>query len=107
MSRLRARSERVPEPPAAPPDSNVFGVSTGSAEAASDAPRHKGIRIGELLEQRGLVTREQVEQAVDAQRGTGKRLGVVLVELGLVHERDLAVALAEQVGLEVVDLRHT
>ena len=68
---------------------------------------HRGVRIGELLEQRGLVTAEQIDQAVEAQRGTGKRLGRMLVELGFVHERELADALAEQVGLEVVDLRHT
>src|SRR4051812_199877 len=110
MSRLRARSDKGNLPPDAPAEGsvNVWGVETGAAsDAGNDAPKHKGVRIGELLEQRGLVTHEQIEQAVEAQRGTGKRLGVMLVELGLVHERDLAVALAEQVGLEVVDLRHT
>jgi type IV pilus assembly protein PilB len=112
MSRLRARSERSHSPPPdAPADQsvNVWGVESDAAasDTANAAPVHKGVRIGELLEQRGLVTSEQIEEAVAEQRGSGKRLGVMLVELGFVHERDLAEALAEQVGLEVVDLRHT
>ncbi len=104
MSRSRSRTDK------SPPSTDVAGTgapATPAHEAASDAPRHRGVRIGELLEQRGLVTAEQIDQAVEAQRGTGKRLGRMLVELGFVHERDLATALAEQVGLEVVDLRHT
>src|SRR5690349_18637847 len=104
MSRLRARTEKAAPPPDAPIDRAAFEAA---GDTKSDAPKHKGVRIGELLEQRGLVTAEQIEEAVAAQQGTGKRLGRMLVELGFVHERDLATALAEQVGLEVVDLRHT
>jgi type IV pilus assembly protein PilB len=92
--------------PAADAEPTGGGVATAIADAV-DAPRHRGVRIGDLLQQRGLVTAEQIEHAVGAQRESGKRLGVMLVELGFVHERDLATALAEQVGLEVVDLRHT
>ncbi len=106
MSRLRARADKDRSPSAdAPVD--VADALDAYENAADDAPRHRGVRIGELLEQRGLVTAEQIEQAVAAQSGTGKRLGRTLVELGFVHERDLATALAEQVGLEVVDLRHS
>ncbi|HEY1738744.1 MAG TPA: GspE/PulE family protein [Acidimicrobiia bacterium] len=109
MSRLRARSDKSGSPDADALADSVIAdaVAPYSPAAGDDAPRHRGVRIGELLEQRGLVTAEQIDQAVEAQRGTGKRLGRTLVELGLVHERDLATALAEQVGLEVVDLRHS
>ena len=107
MSRLRARSDRSATDADTPVDDAVADAVAPYSQGDGDAPRHRGVRIGELLEQRGLVTAEQIDQAVEAQRGTGKRLGRMLVELGFVHERELATALAEQVGLEVVDLRHT
>ncbi len=70
------------------------------------APRHRGVRIGDLLRERDLVTDEQIELAVAEQKESGKRLGIVLVEMGLIAERDLAIVLADQLGLDVVDLRH-
>jgi type IV pilus assembly protein PilB len=68
--------------------------------------RPGGMRLGEMLVEANLVTREQVTEALqEAQRGTGKRLGQLLVELGTLGERDLARVLAKQQSLEVVDLR--
>ncbi len=72
----------------------------------SEGPRHTGVRLGDLLQQRGLVSEDQIERALVEQQGTGKKLGHQLVELGFVHERALAEVLAEQLDLEVVDLRH-
>ncbi len=74
--------------------------------AGSEGPRHKGVRLGDLLKQHNLVTEEQIERALVEQKQTGKKLGHQLVELGFVHERALAEVLAEQLDLEVVDLRH-
>ncbi len=111
MSLLRARGDAKSDPPVPRADAAAGGTTSAHdgamSDSALDAPRHRGVRIGDLLQQRGLATQDQIEQAVAQQRGTGKRLGVMLVELGFVHERDLATALAEQAGLEVVDLRHT
>src|SRR5438270_11500899 len=91
MGRLRARSEKsVPASSDASVVDAVGGGAFGGSDEGDDAPRHRGVRIGELLVQRGLVTDEQIDQAVAAQQGTGKRLGRMLVELGIVHERDLA-----------------
>jgi MSHA biogenesis protein MshE len=80
-----------------------FVATDANLEAA---PRHRGVRIGDLLRERGLVSDEQIEAAVAEQKDSGKRLGVVLVEMGLIAERDLATVLADQLGLDVVDLRH-
>lgn len=84
------------------------GAAAGAALATppEGGPRHKGVRLGDLLKQHGLVSEEQIEVALAQQKETGKKLGHQLVALGYVHERALAEVLAEQLDLEVVDLRH-
>jgi len=61
------------------------------------------IRIGDLLVQTGVVTRDAVEELA-AVKG-GERLGSLLLEHGLVGERDVTRALSEQLHVPVVDLR--
>lgn len=68
-------------------------------------PRHSGRPLGELLVGRGLVSEDQLRDALTAQTGSGKRLGNILVELGLLDERALVDVLAEQLEMEVIDLR--
>ena len=62
------------------------------------------IPLGQLLVQTHLIEPLQLERALAVNRATGKRLGQVVVELGLTTERAVAGALAEQYGLEYVDL---
>ena len=50
---------------------------------------------------------EQVKQAFEEQRLTGRRLGEIAVGHGWVTSADLAKALADQFGLEYVDLSET
>src|SRR5262245_33878966 len=66
-----------------------------------------GRRIGELLVEAHLVSRQQVVAALaDAQREPGgKLLGERLVESAGLDERSLAKVVAWQLSLEVVDLR--
>src|SRR5450631_1197325 len=61
------------------------------------------IRIGDLLVQTGVVTREAVEDAAEFE--SGARLGTLLIERGLVGEREVTRALSEQLHVPVVDLR--
>lgn len=61
-------------------------------------------RIGDILVDAGLVTREQLEQAVARSNGR-KRVGEILVELGLVTEEQIARALSAQFHLPFIDLR--
>jgi type IV pilus assembly protein PilB len=63
--------------------------------------------LGSLLINRGLLTVDQVKQAFEEQQLTGKRLGEIVVAHGWVTPQDLAQALAEQNGLEYVDLAET
>jgi type IV pilus assembly protein PilB len=61
-------------------------------------------RIGELLVQEGLVTREQLQKALADSRSTGGRVGITLVKLGFVQEADLTRMLARQFRMPAVDL---
>jgi type IV pilus assembly protein PilB len=63
--------------------------------------------LGSLLINRGLLTVEQVKLAFEEQRLTGQRLGEIAVAHGWVSSSDLSRALADQFGLEYVDLSET
>jgi len=55
--------------------------------------------LGELLIERRLLSRRQLELALQEHQRTGRRLGEVLVSYGFVSEQALASTLLEQVGL--------
>jgi type IV pilus assembly protein PilB len=64
-------------------------------------------RLGDVLVESGLLTPQQLEQALEEQRkdtGPRRRLGQVVSDLGLAAERDVAKALADLLGLELIDL---
>jgi type IV pilus assembly protein PilB len=61
-------------------------------------------KLGEILVGWGTLTQAQVDEAQTKSRGTGKRLGDALVEMGFTDEEQIAKALANQFGLEYVDL---
>lgn len=53
-------------------------------------------KLGEILIEQGLCTRQQIQDALDRQKQTGELLGEVLVSEGIVSERDLAGSLCTQ-----------
>ena len=61
-------------------------------------------RIGELLLERGAITKEQLESGLLAQKRTRQRLGVTLVQQGVLTEIQLAQVLAQSLSLATVDL---
>jgi len=61
-------------------------------------------RLGDLLLKSGVISADQLQSALDVQNRTGGKLGEVLVQQLLVTEEQLARALAEQKGLEFVNL---
>lgn len=61
-------------------------------------------QLDELLRARGLITDEQLEEARHQAVSAGRSVGRVLVELGFVTEGQLVAILAEQLGLEFLDL---
>jgi type IV pilus assembly protein PilB len=54
------------------------------------------IRVGEVLTQKGLITKEELAQALTTQRQTQIKLGEVLIQQGLVTRKQLNHALSEQ-----------
>jgi len=61
-------------------------------------------RLGDVLLQEGLLTREQLSSALAEQRSSGQRLGYILVKQGLVDEVVVTKALARQLRMPAVDL---
>jgi hypothetical protein len=55
-------------------------------------------QIGQLFLERGNLTSAQLERALEEQRSTGGRLGEILVERGYISRIDLAGALSTQWG---------
>lgn len=60
--------------------------------------------IGSVLVRRGLVSEEEMLSA--KARANGKRVDQILVESGAVKEYDVLRALAEELAMEFVDLKH-
>jgi len=61
-------------------------------------------KLGEILVERELITREQLEKAVKLQRKDGRGLGDILVEQELVTPDDLIMATSLCLGVPLIDL---
>ncbi len=76
------------------------------AQQAETAPASQKVRIGDLLIDAGLISREEVEEALETQSsGKKKRVGELLIEKGLISEEQLLLALAAKFRMPVVDLK--
>jgi general secretion pathway protein E len=60
-------------------------------------------RIGEILIERGKLDAAGLDRALRLQEETHEKLGGLLVTLGLVAQRDVAEALAQQLGMLLVE----
>jgi type IV pilus assembly protein PilB len=88
------QEESSPAAPSAPPPVPAQGT------------RYSAL-LGDVLVSSGALSTGALEQALAEQPAAGQRLGALLTELGVITERDLARALAEQLGLDVMDLSRT
>jgi type IV pilus assembly protein PilB len=61
-------------------------------------------KLGEILMGWGAISQDQLDKAVGLAKASGKRLGEVIVESGFTREDQVAKALANQFGLEYIDL---
>jgi type IV pilus assembly protein PilB len=64
------------------------------------------VKLGELLVEAHIVTREQLEEALALQRKDGRRIGTLLVEAGLVSETQVTQILSQQLSVPWVSLYH-
>ncbi len=70
--------------------------------AKADPGRHKP--LGQVLKEMELVSEGQIQEALQIQRKQGGVIGEILVGLGYVAREEILLALAAQMGMEVVDL---
>ena len=68
--------------------------------------RPEKIRHGDLLIQQGLLTDEQLKFALDEQKRSGRKLGRIVVDSSFVTEEAISQALARQLQVSFVDLKH-
>lgn len=61
-------------------------------------------KLGEILVGWGVLDKEKLALAIKASKAAGRRLGETLVEAGYVSEEHVAKALADQFGMQYVDL---
>lgn len=75
------------------------------ASRAKETDSLQRVRIGDLLIQAHLVTREQVDAALrDQAAGKKKRVGELLIEKGLINEDQLLHALSTKFRMPIVNL---
>jgi len=61
-------------------------------------------KIGDILKERNLVTDTHLRVAFEHQKITGELFGDVLVKLGFISSKERSMIVAEQAGLEFLDL---
>lgn len=81
------------------PRTRQKGEASQKPAAPSDSPR----QLGAILLDLGALRPEQLAAALDSQ-SDGVRLGEALVRAGVIDEAQLSQAVAEQLGIEWVDL---
>ena len=65
----------------------------------------RGLRLGDQLLAKGLITQDRLDEAIHLQQKLGKRVGQILVDKGWVSEQDLLLALGRQLDVPFVRLR--
>ncbi len=63
-------------------------------------------QLGELLIERGVITKEQLEKALATQKEEGGLIGQILVKLGFTTEEEIAQALTAQFGFPYLPLKN-
>jgi len=63
-------------------------------------------QLGELLIERGLITKQQLEKALSVQKDKGGLIGQILVVLGFTKEDEIAQALTVQYGFPYLPLQN-
>ena len=68
--------------------------------------RPEKVRLGDLLFQEKLISRDQLEFALEQQKLIGRRLGRVLVDNGIVSDEKISEALSGQLKIPYINLKY-
>ncbi|OGX17024.1 MAG: hypothetical protein A3K83_02845 [Omnitrophica WOR_2 bacterium RBG_13_44_8b] len=63
--------------------------------------------LGEILLEKGILTRENLEKAVNEQKRTGEYIGSLLIRMGYIAEKELLGVLSEQFGIPYQSIKDT
>lgn len=61
--------------------------------------------IAEMLLEKGLITKDQLDSAIKIQQSSDKKIGQILIELGYIKEDKLMQLVAEQLNIPLIDLK--
>jgi Lar family restriction alleviation protein len=76
-------------------------MRNGKIVAASGC---EGLRLGQILYGKGLISQEQLQEALEKARETDKRVGEVLLDLGYIEEEGLKEWIRYQIREAVLDI---
>jgi len=62
-------------------------------------PKDRYLKLGEILIQKGIIKKSQLEKAISFQKKEGGRLGEILIKLEMITEEQLVIAIGEQLGI--------
>ncbi len=65
---------------------------------------YKKEKIGQILLNRNIISKEQLDEALSIQKSTGEKLGEILIKKGYISDETLMELVSFQRGFEVVDL---
>src|SRR5436190_18087606 len=72
-----------------------------------EASRLPWQQVGSMLVRDGIISQPQLDAALQEKDETGRRVGDILVARGYATKIDITRCLAEQYGLDFVDIEHT
>ncbi|HEX7372278.1 MAG TPA: hypothetical protein VF372_05615, partial [Thermodesulfobacteriota bacterium] len=81
-----------------------LGKLLPEAPSGGVPPIIKTKKLGEILLNYNLISKEQLAKGIEEQKRNNRRMGEVLTEMGFVTEEKLARALSAQLGIPYVDL---
>ncbi len=63
-------------------------------------------KLGEILQEAGLISEDQIQKALKIAHRTGKRIGKVFIEMGWASELDICQTLSKQLGIPMITLKN-
>ena len=76
-------------------------IRNGKIVAASG---REGLRLGQILYGKGMISQQQLQESLEKARETDKRVGEVLLDLGHIEEDDLKELIRYQIREAVLDI---
>ncbi len=80
-----------------------LGFATKKAITEAVNRHGRGIRLGDMLVEQGLITQDQLEASLTMQKERNIKLGAALIELGAINERTLLQNLANQSRMPFIE----